>query len=69
MTPSLKKLNNFLNATLLALSIWLLYRFFGREEFTRGDYILMIVFSLAGGISLALEAYRRKKAQEPSDQR
>jgi len=68
MTPHMKTLKNFLNATLLVLPILLLYRLFSHEEFTRGDYILMIVLSLAGIISLATEAYKKKKKKKSLDQ-
>jgi thiol:disulfide interchange protein len=61
----MKKLKNFLIATIMALSIWLLYRLFSQEEFTRVDYIFMMLLGFAGILSIALEAYRRKKEHKP----
>jgi hypothetical protein len=62
------KLNKFLQATLITLPIWLLFRLFSQEEFTRVDYILMIVLSFAGILGFATKAFRRNNEQKPSDQ-
>jgi uncharacterized membrane protein YcaP (DUF421 family) len=61
MKPHKKKLDRLLQSILITSSIYLLFRLFGKEEFTRLDYILMIILGSAGFIIIIKEAYRRKK--------
>jgi hypothetical protein len=61
MSLDLKKLYRLLQSILLVLSIYLLYSLFSKEEFTRLDYIMMIILCLAGFITLIKEIYRKKK--------
>jgi len=57
----MKKLDRLLQAILITLSIYLLFRLFSREEFTRLDYIWMIILAIAGFITLKVEAIRKRK--------
>lgn len=63
----MKKLNGLLQSIIIALSIYLLYRLFSKEEFVRIDYILMIIDGIAGFIILILETNRKKNEQRSSD--
>jgi hypothetical protein len=56
----MKKLNGLLQSIIIALSIYLLYRLFSKEDFVRMDYILMIIDCIAGFIILILETNRKK---------
>jgi hypothetical protein len=56
----MKKLDNLLQSLLNVLSIYLLFRLFSKEEFTRSDYIMMIILGLAGFITIIEEAYLKK---------
>jgi len=56
----MKKLNRLLQAIFIALTIYLLYRLFGKEEHTRLDSILAIISGLAGLTLFIKEALRRK---------
>jgi hypothetical protein len=49
-----------LQSLLNVLSIYLLFRLFSKEEFTRSDYIMMIILGLAGFITIIEEAYLKK---------
>jgi uncharacterized membrane protein YqhA len=55
----MKKLNRLLQAIILVLSINLLYRLFSKEEFTRLDYVWMIILALSGFIIIIKEAKRK----------
>ena len=57
----MKKQGRSLQAILITLSIYLLFRLFGEEEFTRLDYILMIIIGSAGFILLIKETNQKKK--------
>jgi len=57
----MKKLDRLLQAILITLSIYLLFRLFSREEFTRLDYVWMIILAIAGFITLKIEASRKRK--------
>jgi hypothetical protein len=61
MNLDMKKLDRLLQSILIVLSIYLLYSLFSKEEFTRADYIMMIILCLAGFITLIKETYRKKK--------
>jgi len=57
----MKKLDNLLQSLLNVLLIYLLFRLFSKEEFTRSDYIMMLILGLAGFITIIKEAYLKKK--------
>jgi hypothetical protein len=57
----IKKLDGLLQSLLNVLSIYLLFRLFSKEEFTRSDYIMMLILGLAGFITIIKEAYLKKK--------
>lgn len=63
----MKKLNGLLQSIIIALSIYLLYRLFSKEEFVRMDYILMIIDGIAGFIIIIQETNRKKNEQRSSD--
>jgi len=63
----MKKLNILLQSILIVLPIYLLFRLFGKEEFTRLDHILIIILGSAGFIIIIKEAYQRKKEKKSSD--
>ncbi|MGD0753599.1 MAG: hypothetical protein ABR927_00950 [Bacteroidales bacterium] len=67
MKPYMKKLDRLLQSILLALSIYLLFRLFGKEEFNRLDYVLMAILASAGFITIVKESYRKKKDQKSLD--
>ena len=56
----IKKLDGLLQSLLNVLLIYLLFRLFSKEEFTRSDYIMMIILGLAGFITIIEEAYLKK---------
>ncbi len=57
----MKKPDRLLRTLLITLSVYLLFRLFGNEEFNRLDYILMVILALAGVISFISEGSIRKK--------
>jgi len=57
----MKKPDRLLRTLLITLSVYLLFRLFGNEEFNRLDYILMVILALAGVISFISEDSIRKK--------
>jgi len=59
----MNKLNKVLQAILIVLPILLLYRLFGNEEFTRMDYILIIIISVVGIILIVKGKYGTKGDQ------
>jgi len=63
----MKKLNGLLQSIIIALSIYLLYRLFSKEEFVRMDYILMIIDGIAGFIIIIMETNRKKNEQRSAD--
>jgi thiol:disulfide interchange protein len=56
-----KKLDRLLQAIILALSIYLLFRFYGDEKFTRLDYVWIVILALAGFITIIKEVKRKRK--------
>lgn len=63
----MKKLNGLLQSIIIALSIYLLYRLFSKEEFVMMDYILMIIDGIAGFIIIIMETNRKKNEQRSAD--
>jgi uncharacterized membrane protein YqhA len=57
----MKKLDRLLKAIILALSIILLFRFFGEEKFTRLDYVWLIILAVASLTTIIKEAKRKTK--------
>jgi uncharacterized membrane protein YcaP (DUF421 family) len=57
----MKKPDRLLRTLLITLSVYLLFRLFGNEEFNRLDYVLMVILALAGVISFIREGSIRKK--------
>lgn len=57
----LKIPDRLLRALLITLSVYLLFRLFGNEEFNRFDYVLMVILALAGVITIIKEGSLRKK--------
>ena len=57
----MNRLDRILHAIVLVLSIDLLYRLFSNVEFTRLDYIFMIILLSAGLAILVKQKYNRNK--------
>jgi len=60
----MKKLNKLLHSIILALSIFLLYRLYSTEEFTRLDYILLAILCFSGLIIVIETRYRKRTEQK-----
>jgi uncharacterized membrane protein YcaP (DUF421 family) len=57
----MKKLERLLQTILITLSVYLLFRLFGNEEFNRLDYVWMIILFIAGIITILNPANRKRK--------
>jgi hypothetical protein len=59
----MKIINIVTTLILAAITIYLLYRLFTRDEFNRNDHILMIVICSAGAVKLSRELYMSRKTK------
>jgi len=63
MNQLTKRRYRLVQVIVLTVSIYLLFKFFGREKFTGFDYILMIVLGLSVLIIEINESYQRKNVK------